>query len=236
MQYMGGKAKIAKRLLSAIMSDTDKRERWYEPFVGGGNVMEHAAPHFADSVGADIHEDLILMWQHVARGGLLPEFVSLDEYRALRKADPSWLRGFVGFGASFSGRWFEGYGKSVRDGEVCRQSYRTVTRQGRIFEKAGTRFLRGSYADFTPPPGTVVYCDPPYAGTKFYSSTAPLDYPAFYRTLRGWATTSDVYVSEYAIPKEITAELIWEIERRRTVKRDDNATMVTERLFKVLPG
>lgn len=236
MQYMGGKAKIARRIVAAILADTDKRERWFEPFVGGGNVMEHAAPHFATSVGSDVHQDLILMWQHVCSGGEVPEFISVEEYQALKRADPSWLRGFVGFGASFGGRWFEGYGKSLRDGPVCAQSSRTVTRQGAAFRAAGTRFLLGSYADFRPPAGTVVYCDPPYAGTKFYSSTAALDYPLFYRTMMQWAEDCDVYVSEYFLPEETPSCLIWEHERRMTLHVESNTRTAVERLFRILPG
>ena len=61
MQYMGGKAKIARRVVEAILNDTPERDRWFEPFVGGGNVMEHAAPHFGRSVGMDAHPDLIML-------------------------------------------------------------------------------------------------------------------------------------------------------------------------------
>ena len=231
---------IARHIVAAILADTDRRERWFEPFVGGGNVMERAAPHFATSAGSDIHEDLILMWQHVAAGGVLPEFVSREEYQALRHADPSWLRGYAGFRASFGGKWFGGYGIDKIDAkhphaEICRSSYVVASRQGRVFAKAGTRFLHGSYTDFAPPVGTVVYCDPPYAGTQFYSSTAPIDYPAFYRTLQSWAETCDVYVSEYAVPEEFPVKLIWERERRMTLKAGDNHRTATERLFKVLP-
>src|SRR3982751_7120269 len=104
MQYMGGKARIARRVVAAILADTTAREIWFEPFIGGGNVMEHAAPHFARSVGADAHPDLIMMWEHVTAGGMIPDFVGREEYQELRKQSPSWLRGFAGFGASFGGK------------------------------------------------------------------------------------------------------------------------------------
>jgi DNA adenine methylase len=235
MRYMGGKAKIARHIVDAILQDTDARDVWYEPFVGGGNVMEHAAPHFARCAGTDIHPDLIMMWRHVTAGGQVPEFVTREEYAALRHAEPSWLRGYVGFGASFGGKWFGGYGTSSRDGEVCRESYRTVSRQAEVFRTYGVKFSCGPFGRFVPPPGAVIYCDPPYAGTTTYSSTGSFDYRMFYDTLTKWADTRSVYVSEYGIPEDVPSELIWEREKRNTLEKSDNQRVVVERLFRILP-
>lgn len=227
---------IARRIVAAILADTDARDVWYEPFVGGGNVMEHAAPHFARCAGTDAHPDLIMMWRHVTAGGAVPEFVSREEYQALRHAEPSWLRGYVGFGASFGGKWFGGYGVSPRDGEVCRVSFRSVTRQGEVFSARGVKFSCGPFGRFVPPPGAVVYCDPPYAGTTAYSSTGTFDYRLFYDTLQRWARTRSVYVSEYAVPGDVPVKMIWERERRNALRRDDNRRVAVERLFRILPN
>ncbi len=197
--------------------------------------MEHAAPHFARCVGTDVHPDLIMMWQHVTAGGQVPEFITREEYAALRHADPSWLRGYAGFGASFGGKWFGGYGVSPRDGEVCRASFRSVTRQGRLFATHGVKFSCESFGRFVPPPGAVVYCDPPYAGTTAYKSTGSLDYRAFYDTLVKWADTRSVYVSEYGIPEDVPAKVIWEREKRNVLEKGDNQRVVLERLFRILP-
>lgn len=241
MRYMGGKTQVAKYIVESILSDTVTRHRWWEPFVGGANVMERAAPHFHASVGTDVHDDLILMWQHVVAGGVLPEMISEDDYRRLKNERPSWLRGVAGFGASFGGKWFGGYGRERVDrkhpnGHVYPGVRDVLIRQGAVFAENGVRFLRGSYADFTPPPGTVVYCDPPYASTTGYSSTGALNYQHFYATTQRWARTCDVYVSEYAIPNDVPARVIWEREKRVSLKAGDNATVATERLFRILPG
>lgn len=227
---------IARRVVEAILRDTDARDVWYEPFVGGGNVMEHAAPHFARCAGTDVHPDLIMMWRHVTAGGQVPEFITREEYAALRHAEPSWLRGYAGFGASFGGKWFGGYGVSPRDGEVCRASFRSVTRQGRVFATHGVRFSCGPFGRFVPPPGAVVYCDPPYAGTTAYDSTGSFDYRTFYETLIKWAETRLVYVSEYGIPGDVPSEVIWEREKRNVLEKGDNRRVVVERLFRILPG
>ena len=232
---MGGKARIARRVVAAIMQDTNARGVWFEPFVGGGNVLEQAAPLFEKCYAADGHLDLVLMWEHVSSGGLLPEFVTRDEYQALRHADSSWLRGYAGFGASFGGKWFGGYGVSPRDGEVVRASYRSVNRQAGVFAKAGVRFTHARFGEITPPVGSVVYCDPPYAGTTAYSSMGDFDYQGFYRTLRLWAADRYIYLSEYGIPSDVNAKVIWEREKRNVLEKGDNQRVAIEKLFRILP-
>lgn len=232
MQYMGGKARIAKSVVESILADTPRRENWFEPFIGGGNVMEHAAPHFAFSVGADAHEDLMLMWQHVTAGGIVPEFVSREEYQALRHAGPSWLRGYAGFGGSFGGKWFGGYGVSPRDGEVIRASFRSVTRQGAVFAARGVRMIHARFGEIVdPPPGTVVYCDPPYRNTTGYAAGG-FDHEYFYATLTRWARTCDVYVSEYSDPLVPYVE-IWRKEKRMALDVASNTRVAIERLFRI---
>lgn len=234
MQYMGGKAKIAKRLFTAIAEVTPQRAIWFEPFVGGANVIEHAAPMFERCIGMDAHEDLILLWRACASGWTPPEFVSREEYQLLRRAEPSALRGFAGFGASFGGRWFEGYGVSPRDGELCRASYRTVCRQARVLREHQVEFIHTPFGQRAPEPGSVVYCDPPYHGTKFYSGLKPLDYEFFYSTLKVWARDCDVFVSEYSDPL-VPFEVVWQTERRCSIKKSTNESVVTENLFRILP-
>ena len=235
MQYMGGKARIARRIVAAILADTNARTTWFEPFVGGGNVMEHAAAHFVTAVGADCHPDLIMMWEHVTAGGMIPDLITRDEYQALRGAPPSWLRGFAGFGASFGGKWFGGYGVSPRDGEVCRQSFRTVNRQAGVFTANRVRFTCARFGAITPPHDAVVYCDPPYANTTGYS-TGTFDYPTFYSTLTTWAETRSVYLSEYAVPAGINSRVIWSHEKSMPLDRASNIRTAKENLYRILPA
>lgn len=230
MRYMGGKAKIARRLVDAILADTDTRAIWFEPFVGGANITIHAAPHFTTSICTDTHPDLILMWQHVTAGGMLPPTVTRERYRELRHAEPSWERGYIGFGASFGGKWFGGYAVSNRDGEEWRRSERVINRQAAILAKAGTQFRHAPFGDITPPPGAVVYCDPPYRSTTGYT-TGAFDHDAFYKTLQEWAPDRHVYLSGYDI--DIPARLVWSTERYVTVNGATNTRRVVENLYRI---
>lgn len=235
---MGGKAMIARHIVAAILADTPERGAWFEPFVGGGNVLERAAPHFDRSIAMDAHEDLMLLWQAVKAGWEPPPFVSREHYQVLRHAEPSALRGFAGFGASFGGKWFGGYAVSRVDkkhpvAEECRTAHKIVIRQGRIFRQHDVSFAHGHFGARTPEPGSVVYCDPPYQGTTGYS-TAEFDHGAYYKTLSVWADSGcHVYASEYAIPDEVPHERIWSRERKSPLQGSDNRKSVTENLYRI---
>jgi DNA adenine methylase len=238
---MGGKAKVAKRLVTAILNDTPERGVWFEPFVGGANVTEHAAQHFTRSIGADAHTDLIMMWQAVTAGFSPPEYVSKDLYTQLRNSSPSALRGFAGFGASFGGKWFGGYSgdHTVRGNPKYtsgQTTYRAVIRQGEVFRARKTEFIQASFGQITPPAGTVVYCDPPYAGTTKYT-TGQFDYELFYKTLVKWSESGCVvYTSEYQIPNSVNARVIWSRTKSMPLSSETNTRSVTEKLFRILPS
>jgi DNA adenine methylase len=231
MQYMGGKARIARRIVDTILADTPRRALWVEPFVGGGNVLEHAAAHFDWSIATDGHADLMLMWQ-AAVNGWRPGELTRERYVELRTQGPSAERGFAGFGGSFGGKWFGGYGVSPRDGELWRASLRALDRQAAVFASRRVAFARADFGDYTPPPGAVVYCDPPYAGTTGYRQG--LDYELFYTTLGRWARSGcAVYVSEYAVLGTVAATVVWQRERRNILERGDNISKVSEKLFRI---
>ena len=229
---MGGKARIAARIVQAIVADGAPTEMWWEPFVGGGNVMEYAAPVFQRCAGSDAHPDLIAMWQAAVQGWRPPE-ITREMYQRLRKEPPSALRGFAGFGASFGGKWFGGYGVSPQNGEMWRRSARTLDRQAGVFERHGVGFFRADFGACVPPPGTTVYCDPPYQGTTKYADG--LDYAVFYGALIEWSKTCNVYVSEYAIPGGVPAVEVWSRDKRVTLKAGDNDAIAVERLWRILP-
>ena len=184
--------------------------------MGGGAVTQHLAQKFKHVYASDIHEDLMLMWQAVQDGWVPPTELSEAQWRELKDAEPSALRGFAGFGCSFGGRWFEGFARS-RGRNHPAESSRNIMR----FEPhmGNVEFAHRSYMDIAPYPGDVVYCDPPYEATKPYSMG--FDHETF------WAWAEDlakqgvhVYVSEYNAPEGWTC--VWEKEQRIQVDANKN--------------
>ncbi|GAB1326926.1 DNA adenine methylase [Streptomyces sennicomposti] len=191
MRYVGGKTRIARWVATQIAAVQGGRSHYLEPFVGSGAVFERVAPMFATASAGDAHPDLMLMWQALADGWEPPEYVSREEYAALKHAEPSALRGFVGFGSSFSGKWFGGYVDTVYDKHHGRMTkpYLQAARASVLKTAATMRdadLRAGDYRQWTPGPETVVYCDPPYAGTLGYGGAGKFDTDEFLDCASAW--------------------------------------------------
>jgi DNA adenine methylase len=232
MQYVGGKATIAREIVAVILADTPKRDVWFEPFVGGANVTEKAVPHFRAYECHDANPDLITMWQAIMAGWSPPETLTKEEYRLLKASPMSPLRGFAAFGASFGGKFWGGYGESSTAGKLCEISSRVVRRQADIFRGHKINFRLGKFAlSYEPLPGSVVYCDPPYAGTTSYKDSVDAGY---YKTLSRWAAMGcEVYASEYSEPT-VPFKLLWSKLKRKRLGKDENSSLALEKLFKIL--
>jgi DNA adenine methylase len=185
----------------------------------------------------DAHLDMALMWQAVVRGWRPPDSVTEAEYRALRDAEPSALRGFVGSGGSFGGKWFGGYARGGFNGATPRnhqgESARAVARIGDRLQAAHVVVTHSDYRALDIPPGAVVYCDPPYRGTQGYAAGA-FDHVDFWAWAEVTSDFASVYVSEYRAPS--WWHCIWSTEKRQSVTRPDQGRELrTERLFALRP-
>ena len=227
MRYMGGKSRISKALSEVILAHTDKREVYVEPFVGGGAMAEKMAPHFETVVLNDLHEDLMLMWDAVLNKGWVPPTeVSYEQYQELRNAEPSALRGFVGFGGSFGGKWFGGYSKGTK-GDGIPTSRRVLLNQSKVIGYADISSV--SFEHLPIQPGDVAYCDPPYADTTGYS-TDSFPHEEFWSKAQEWSEAgADVFVSEYSAP--VGWEAIWEKEVVGQLDLRKDRTKPVEKLF-----
>lgn len=241
MQYMGGKGMIAKELTDVILSKTNNRDLLIEPFIGGGWMTERLSKHFNRIRAYDTHQDLVLMWQGVLDGSWVPpQEVSRELYNQLRLSEPSPLRGFVGFGLSFGGKWFGGYTGGGSPSEIAAKKllkpnqqldYIGPARRGLLRKADAMRGVvlveRSDFSDIEIPNGTVVYCDPPYNNTTSYS--VEFDQDVFWTKAATWARQADVFISELDAPPDW--EVLWSREKLRTLKASSNNDAVVEKLF-----
>lgn len=116
MQYLGGKQRIAKQIAEYLNTFNDAD--YYEPFVGANNIVPYLG--FTKTYYlSDVCKDLILLHQFIQSGGIPDDVVSKELYNAYKRDPlPSATRGFIGFGCSFSGKWFG----------VCERQYRKKLR------------------------------------------------------------------------------------------------------------
>ena len=235
MRYVGSKRRLVKRILTEVLSRRGDRDVYWEPFVGGCNSFSIIAPQFRKAYGSDAHEDLIMMWQAVMNGWTPPEIITEEQYNSLRNEPPSALRGFVGFGGSFGGKWFGGYARGGYQANGSPRNHQAESSRAVIARRVEigstvVQFNHRSYNEGHASPNMVVYCDPPYTNTLNYKGADDFDHETFWQWCRDQtANGALVLVSEYTAPKDFTC--IAEFNHRMSVALTADRKITTEKLF-----
>ena len=205
MHYIGGKFRIATKLAAYLESVRNERT-FIEPFCGGANIT---AAMSGVRIASDLCEDVVLLWSAVAKGWEPPTHVSETEYQAAKVSPPSALRGFIGFGCSFGGKFFGGYARSSAR-NYAMNAHNAIMKKAKNLQ--GVSFLHRTYSECNPV-NSLVYCDPPYANTTQGYSCISFDSELFWNTMRQWAANGNtVLVSEYAAPG--FAREVWRTETK----------------------
>jgi len=200
-------------------------------FGGGANIIDKV-PSYLAKYGNDINEYLIAMLQAVQNGWQPPSNISETDYQNIRHHPQNYskaLVGFVGIGCSYSGKWWGGYarGKSNRGFErnYCLESKTNLLSQN----LTNITFTSGTYIDMYIPENSIIYCDPPYAGTTKYT-TGTFDHVKFW----SWCESKvdeghKVFVSEYTAPEHWRC--VWSKEVNNTLVKDTGSKRGVEKLF-----
>ena len=242
MKYMGSKSRIVKDIVPIIQKyiNDSGYKKYFEPFGGGMNVIVNIDAD--EKIASDYNKYLIALFKHLQSGGNLLDEVPRELYNDVRSTYKNsdckyedWFVGNVGFLASYNGRWFDGgYSKSgyekTKNGERYRDYYQES--KNNILEQANKikdiKFVVSDYRLFNPSE-CVIYCDPPYQGTKQYDNAKNFDYDEFWNIIRKWSKDNIVIVSELNAPSDF--KCIWEKNVSRTMKSTDNTMRADERMF-----
>jgi DNA adenine methylase len=227
MQYLGGKARLAKRICAILESHRSPGQRFVDVFTGGANIVAGMGDH-GPRVANDGCEPLITLYKAWLAGWRPPTDVSEDLYREIKaRRDPTDpLTAFVGFGCSFGGKWFGGYARGSENRNYARGSAKVLARK--IQRCSDVLFTCHDFAAVDILPGDLIYCDSPYFGTTDYSFFDGFDGPAYVSKLTEWAQIADVFVSEYAAQAPN-----WELVAEFATSRGVQAGSATERLYRV---
>lgn len=203
---MGSKARLAKDLLPIILSDRTNQV-YVEPFVGGCNMIDKIS---GPRIGNDSNSYLIAMWVALQQGWEPPQNISREQYNLIRSNKSNYaaeLVGWVGFGYSYSGKFFGGYAGITKTKEGLRnyidESYRNLMLQ--VPNIKTIEFLNQDYKTLDIPNNSIIYCDPPYQDTTKYSTE--FNHAEFWDWCRQMAQSHKIYISEYTAPDDF--EAIW---------------------------
>jgi DNA adenine methylase len=232
VRYIGGKARTASRIADVIIGSGVERHTYIEPFLGAASVACEMVPWYERSVPSDAHPDVVELWRDVVDGWVPPCHLSHDRYDELRSSsEPSALRAWAGFAASYNGKWFGGYGPVA---ESAGRDYLAEAQRATLCKRrnlTGATIRHSDYLDIVPEPKATVYCDPPYADAMSYAGTSfKFDVDQFWSTMALWVDNgARVFVSEFDAPKGW--ESIWSTERQATVHHAYSTTPRPEHLW-----
>lgn len=215
---MGSKRRIAKEILPIILKDRKDGQLYIEPFAGGMNCI--------DKVGGtrwanDSNHYLIAMWKELLNGWI-PKKINILRYEDIRDNPSDYLDsvvGWVGFICSYRGKFFNGFAGRVetKDGEwrdYQEEASRNILKQVPKLQDICLTSL--NYSDMVIPDGSIVYCDPPYAGTTAYYEK--FNSTKFWEWVREISKKNTVFVSEYAAPDDF--ECVWSKELKSSISNN----------------
>lgn len=211
-QYFGGKIRLGNEISRCIK----KKELevlghndaiYFEPFLGMAGVFRHMAKGCnREAIGCDSHYDLMLMWEAVSKGWIPPSEVSRSTHEEMKTRSPSALRGFIGFGCSYMGKFYSGFT------ETSFKSYNQIVSVSELFRSRHVIFL--DHADYKShdPHHMTIYCDPPYQESRSSNDESKcfrgFDHSGFWETMRKWSIDNLVFISETSAPSDFCC--IWE--------------------------
>lgn len=227
MKYMGSKNRLSKYILPYILKDRLHGQYYVEPFVGGANLIDKVG---GNRIGGDSHKGVIVLFTGIQNGYIPPDSVSEKQYYEAKRGVLSPEQAFIGFGCSYSGKWWGGYARGNSSQgfprNYCLESKRNILKQRQGI--LGIQFKHSSYDTITFPSNSIIYCDPPYKGTTSYKNS--IDYETFYvwcrkKRLEGHT----IFISEFSMPPDFI--VLWEKERVTSLTQDTGNKRDIERLY-----
>ena len=225
MRYFGGKAKISKPLSAFLNSQLKDEMSFYDLFAGSCNVISKIDGN-RSRYANDMHKELIALWQYVLDGGELPTEIAAAQYQEIKQSEtaPDWLKGFVGFGCSFAGKWWGGYANTGARNYCANARNSTLKKASTM---VGVTFTHGSYKDVVPEPSSMLYCDIPYRNTTGYS-TGSFNHDEFYSWAVGMSHLGHtVLVSEYLHNLPDGWKVVWQHESKKDIRDRDGVQQPT---------
>lgn len=239
MKYIGSKRRLKKSITPILQKaiDDTRATVYLEPFGGGANVIDDI--HCENRLYYDSHPYLVAMWKHIQETTEdIPLTISKEEYRAVRNSPqdyPDWYVGLVGFCASFGAGWFNGYSTPYHDSknpskvrDYTNESVRNILKQAPKIQDV--KFECADFRDIDIPNRAVVYCDPPYRGTRKYKDIKDFPYDEYYSWCRDISKKATIFMSEAWMPDDF--EVIWEKEVRQQLDKS-NRKYRPERLYTI---
>ena len=228
MQYFGGKQRISNKLCDFLNSNLKDGQPFVDLFCGACNIVSKIDSNRL-RIANDKHKYLIAMWKSLQQGREMPNSISEEQYKYIRdhKDEDMALTGFVGFGLSYSGKWFGGYCRNKDNRNYCLNAKNS---NNKILPYiTDVDFKCCDYKDVDIPVGAMVYCDIPYKGSTQYDKkeVGAFNHDEFYEWVRVNSNKYDIYISEYKenVPDDFS--IVWERNSKKDIRNSQNERVGT---------
>jgi len=230
MKYLGSKNRIAKEILPIILKDRVDGQYYVEPFVGGGNSIDKVV---GNRIGGDSNKYIIALHKAIQNGWTPPINITKEEYSHLKNNREDYANEMVGYFATqlvFGSVWFGSYrrdNKGNRNYDI--EAYNNVMTQAPNL--INVDFICCNYNDLQIPPNSIIYCDPPYKGTRPYIADNKINHKDFWDWCRQkYNEGHTIFISEYVAPDDFVC--IWQKEIVSSGNKiTDKVLNATEKLF-----
>lgn len=233
MKYVGSKSRHAKEIINAIKKtcDWDNYINWVEPFVGGANMIDKVVGK--NRIGNDSNKYVIALLEYI-KAGKSPEHISESVYRLVRQNPElfdDYFVGFAGICCSYLGKWFGGYAGNFKARDYITESINNLNKQKESIKDV--IFCTGDYRDINIPIKSIVYCDPPYAGTTKYGNSYFDTASFWYYFTEVVHKDNQVFVSEYSIPAEYEDKykVVWQKWVNSSLTQNTGGKKSVEKLY-----
>ena len=183
----------------------DSFSGYCEPFCGMMGVYKEMAPMLPSSykqLAGDRNPYVVKLWKALVRGWNPPTCCSREKFYRLKKKGGSSLETiFLGHAAALRACYLttyrdEGHHRIAQQAEACKVAAEKLKK---------VRFSEGEYLQYSDLIGHVIYCDPPYRGTKHHyfvggTNRSKFDHDAFDEWCRRMSEKNLVLVSEFTQP------------------------------------
>jgi DNA adenine methylase len=228
---MGSKRRIAKYILPFLKENLNGDNYFVDAFCGGCNLVDKL--DYPLRIANDINKYLIALFNHLQTGGQLPSNLIKDKYYQIKNDKDrydDWYVGYSAFLCSSMGKFFESYVSDNWETKTKVRNYQTEQKNNILKQMPALHnvcFTNNSYSDMRIPAGAVIYCDPPYKGTRGYRSI--FDHDKFYQWCREMkANGHTIFISEYQMPEDF--KCVWQMDIKDTLSAK-NTIVKTEKLF-----
>lgn len=224
MKYQGNKSRIANDILPIMLADY-KGKTFVDAFCGSCAIIQDVPTDYL-RIANDNNRYLIAMWRSLTVGkDSFPTVINKELYDDVRDCFHGRndfyeddLIGWVGYMASFNGRFFSGgysghnvANKTGKTRDYITENINNITKQLQEHNLMNITWFSGDYWKIPLPDNSLIYCDIPYKDTKQYDTSKNFDYGMFYDWCRAMKEDGHtVFISEYQMPSDF--KCIWEKE------------------------